>query len=224
LSGAGDPTRAARAMAAFEKYLVRRDEGLVLLFAPPFDRAQPDPGYIAGYPPGIRENGGQYTHAALWAVLAFAMLRNGEKVHELLTLVNPIQHAGSSAAIHRYKVEPYVVCADVYSEPPYVGRGGWTWYTGSAGWMYRATLEGLLGLRIQGAALTLDPCVPRAWPGFEIAYRHGRTLYEITVQNSAGTGHGIARATLDGLDIEPKELRIPLKDDGTTHRVNVVLG
>jgi len=224
LSGAGDPTRAARAMAAFEKYLVRRDEGLVLLFAPPFDRAQPDPGYIAGYPPGIRENGGQYTHAALWAVLAFAMLRNGEKVHELLTLVNPIHHAGSSAAIHRYKVEPYVVCADVYSEPPYVGRGGWTWYTGSAGWMYRATLEGLLGLRIQGAVLTLDPCVPRAWPGFEIAYRHGRTLYEITVQNSAGTGHGIARATLDGLDIEPKELRIPLKDDGTTHRVNVVLG
>ncbi len=224
LSGAGDPTRAARAMAAFEKYLVRRDEGLVLLFAPPFDRAQPDPGYIAGYPPGIRENGGQYTHAALWAVLAFAMLGNGEKVHELLTLVNPIQHAGSSAAIHRYKVEPYVVCADVYSEPPYVGRGGWTWYTGSAGWMYRAALEGLLGLRIQGAVLALDPCVPRAWPGFEIAYRHGRTLYEINVQNPAGTGHGIARATLDGLDIEPKELRIPLTDDGTTHRVNVVLG
>ena len=143
--------RARRAMAAVDEQLVRRDDGLVLLFTPPFDREPLDPGYIKGYPPGVRENGGQYTHAAAWAVIAFAMLGDGDKACELFSMLNPIHHASTRAAVHRYKVEPYVVCADVYAMPPHVGRGGWTWYTGAAGWLYRAGLEWILGFRVQGA-------------------------------------------------------------------------
>jgi cyclic beta-1,2-glucan synthetase len=152
------------------------------------------------------------------------MLGDGDKTHELLMLLNPIQHAGNSAAIHRYKVEPYAVCADVYSAPPHVGRGGWTWYTGSAGWMYRVTLEGLLGLKVEGAALSIDPCIPRSWPGFEAQIRQGRALYEIAVENRRGTGRGVTRLELDGKAIEGTTARIPLTDDGATHRVRVVLG
>ena len=154
-------------MAAVEKHLVRRNDGLVLLFTPPFDRASPDPGYIKGYLPGVRENGGQYTHAAIWSVLAFAALGDGDKAGELFSLLNPINHASSRAGVYRYKVEPYVIAADIYAEPPHVGRGGWTWYTGSAGWMYRAGIEWILGLRLRGTMMHLDPCIPRAWPGFE---------------------------------------------------------
>src|SRR6185437_17162832 len=145
ISRAGDPIRAARAMAAVDEHLVRRDDGLALLFTPPFDQTPLDPGYIKGYPPGIRENGGQYTHGAVWSVIAFAMLGEGDKASELYSLLNPVNHASTRTAIHRYKVEPYVACGDVYTEPAHVGRGGWTWYTGSAGWMYRAGLEWLLG-------------------------------------------------------------------------------
>jgi cyclic beta-1,2-glucan synthetase len=224
LSGAAEPARAARAMSAVEKYLVRRDEGLVLLFTPPFDHAVPDPGYIKGYPPGIRENGGQYTHGALWSALAYATFGDGDRAHELLTLLNPIQHAGSSAAIHRYKVEPYVICADVYGVAPHTGRGGWTWYTGSAAWTYRVALEGLLGFQKEGESLLLNPCIPRAWPGFELRYRHGRTMYEIAVQNRHGAGRGVTRIALDGVDLDGADARIPLKDDGATHRVSVTLG
>ena len=172
ISGAADPSRAATAMAAVNEHLVRRDEGLVLLFTPPFDRTPLEPGYIKGYPPGIRENGGQYTHGAIWSMIAFAMLGDGDKAAELFSMLNPINRSSSRAAIDRYKVEPYVVCADVYSEPPHVGRGGWTWYTGSAGWMYRAGLEWILGFRVQGAMLLLDPCIPKTWKGFEIVYRY----------------------------------------------------
>ncbi|HEX3487544.1 MAG TPA: protein ndvB, partial [Micropepsaceae bacterium] len=224
ISGAGEPARASRAMAAVEKYLVRRDEGLVLLFTPPFDQAMPDPGYIKGYPPGIRENGGQYTHAALWSALAFSMLGDGDKTHELLNLLNPIQHAGSSAAIHRYKVEPYVICADVYGAPPHVGRGGWTWYTGSSGWMYRVMLEGLMGVKKEGESLVIDPCIPRGWPGFDLRYRYGRTTYEISVQNRNGAGRGVTRITVDGVGVDAAAMRIALHDDGAQHRVSVVLG
>ena len=172
ISGAADPARAARAMAAVDENLILRDDGLALLFTPPFDQTTLDAGYIKGYPPGIRENGGQYTHAAIWSVQAFAKLGDGDKAAELLSLLNPINHARTWAATQRYKVEPYVVCADVYSVPPHVGRGGWTWYTGSAGWMYRAGLELILGLTVERATLRLDPCVPRAWRDFEIAFRH----------------------------------------------------
>src|SRR6185369_7148784 len=149
LSGAADPSRATRAMAALEEYLVRRGDGLVLLFTPPFADGDVDPGYIKGYLPGVRENGGQYTHGAIWSVLAFAALGDGDKAGELFSILNPINHASTRAGAHRYKVEPYVMAADIYSETPHVGRGGWTWYTGSAGVMYRAGLEWILGFRLR---------------------------------------------------------------------------
>ena len=198
ISGAADPARAARAMAAVDEHLVRRGDGLVLLFTPPFDQHAARPGYIKGYPPGIRENGGQYTHAAIWSVIAFAMLGDGDKAGELFSILNPINHASTRAAVHRYKVEPYVVCADVYATPPHVGRGGWTWYTGSAGWMYRAGLEWILGFRVRGATLLLDPCVPRAWRGFEIVFRYHSARYDIAVENPRGVSRGVARVELDG--------------------------
>ena len=148
ISAAAEPARAARAMAAVDKYLVRRDEKLALLFAPPFENPSHDPGYIKGYPAGIRENGGQYTHGAVWIALAFAMQGDGDKAGELLSMLNPINHADSPTGVHRYKVEPYVVCGDIYSMPPHVGRGGWTWYTGSAAWFYNVALEWLLGFAV----------------------------------------------------------------------------
>jgi len=225
ISGAADPARAKRAMAALDKYLVRPDEKLSLLFTPPFDNPAHDPGYIKGYPPGVRENGGQYTHGAVWAALAAAMQGDGDKAGEWLSLLNPIRHGDSPAGIHRYKVEPYVICADVYSEPPNVGRGGWTWYTGSAGWMYRVALERLLGFRVQGANLTLDPCIPRAWPGFQITYRYRSAVYEITVENPHEVSRGILTLKLDGQPLgEGQGLLIPLLDDGAAHAVDVILG
>ena len=224
LSGAADPARARRAMAAVDEHLVRRADGLVLLFTPPFDRAPVDPGYIKGYPPGVRENGGQYTHAAVWNVLAFAMLDDGDKAAELFSILNPIHHAGTRAAVHRYKVEPYVACADVYSMPPHVGRGGWTWYTGSAGWLYRAGLEWILGLRLQGATLVVDPCIPRAWPGFEIEFRHRSARYQVAVENPRAVSRGVTRLELDGAPLPAGGAGVPLADDGATHRVRVVLG
>jgi len=222
MSGAADPERARRAMAAVEQRLVRWDDRLCLLFAPPFDRTALDPGYIKGYVPGIRENGGQYTHAAIWSVAAFAMLGEGEKAADLFTLLSPIHHARSRADVHRYKVEPYAVAADVYSEPPHVGRGGWTWYTGAAGWLYRAGLEWILGFRRRGDKLEIDPCIPRAWKGFEIAYRHGGTHYVINVENPVGVNRGVAGVSLDGEPVE--DGLVPLVDNGAEHRVRVVMG
>jgi cyclic beta-1,2-glucan synthetase len=225
ISGAAEATHAARAMAALDKYLLRRDDQLLLLFTPPFTHPVRDPGYIKGYPPGVRENGGQYTHGAIWAALAFVIQGDGDRAGELMSMLNPIHHADSPTAIHRYKVEPYVVCADLYSEPPHVGRGGWTWYTGSAGWMYRVVLEGLLGFRLQGDTLVLDPCIPRNWPGFEIAFRYRSARYEIAVNNPNGVCRRVISATLDGaLMPESKKALIPLTDDGATHRVLLVLG
>jgi cyclic beta-1,2-glucan synthetase len=223
ISGAASPTHAAAAMAAVEEYLVKREDGLVLLFTPPFDHAPHDPGYIKGYPPGIRENGGQYTHGALWSVIAFAMLGDGDKAGELFSILNPINHASSRAGIHRYKVEPYVACADVYSTPPHVGRGGWTWYTGSAGWMYRAGLEWILGFRLRGKTLSIDPCIPIKWPGFEIVYRYDSTCYEIIVENPRGISRGVSSVELDGKALA-QGAQIALADDSVTHRVRVVLG
>ena len=225
ISRAGEPARAARAMAAVDKYLVRRDEKLSMLFAPPFDKPAHDPGYIKGYPPGVRENGGQYTHASIWAALAFAMQGDGDKAHELLSMLNPINHSDSSTEMHRYKVEPYVVCADLYSVPPHVGRGGWTWYTGSAGWMYRVALEGLLGFRLQGANLAIDPCIPRDWPSFEISFRYRSSRYDILVENPLGVCRGVLAAKLDNEMLTgSKKTLIPLNDDGKSHRLQIVLG
>jgi cyclic beta-1,2-glucan synthetase len=223
LSGAGDERRARQAMASMEERLVRWDDRLALLFSPPFDRTSLDPGYVKGYVRGIRENGGQYTHAAAWSVVAFAMLGEGDKAVDLFNLLSPIHHASRRADVHRYKGEPYVVAADVYSERPHVGRGGWTWYSGAAGWLYRAGIESILGFRKQGSSLRIDPCIPRAWERFEIAYRHGGTLYRISVENPEGVSRGVWRVSLDGT-LLPGEGLIPLSDDGSEHHVQVVLG
>jgi cyclic beta-1,2-glucan synthetase len=211
-------------MVAVEHELIRYEDGLALLFAPPFDKTPLDPGYIKGYPPGIRENGGQYTHAALWSVMAFASLGEGDKAAGLFSLLNPINHARNRADAHRYKVEPYIVAADIYSVPPHVGRGGWTWYTGSAGWMQRAGVESILGLRIQGKVLHLDPCIPKGWPSFEMTVRNGSARYEITVENPDGVSRGILSADLDGTSITEHPLRVPLAADDATHRLYVRLG
>ena len=211
-------------MAAVERELIRPEDDLALLFAPPFDKTPLDPGYIKGYPPGIRENGGQYTHAAAWSAIAFASLGEGDKAASLLALINPINRSATRAGSHRYKVEPYVAAADVYSEPPHAGRGGWTWYTGSAGWMYQAGIGSILGLRREGAFLLLAPCIPKHWPHFEIAFRHGTARYEITVENPGGVNRGIVHAELDGHALPAGPVRVKLCDDGKSHRLRAVLG
>jgi len=224
LSGAGDPARAARAMASVERELILPQDGLALIFAPPFDRGQNDPGYIKGYPPGIRENGGQYTHAALWSVMAFTALGEGDKAAALFWMLNPINHTRTRTDVHRYRVEPYVVAADVYSAEGRSGRGGWTWYSGSAGWMQRAGLEHILGLRLRGDHLELDPCIPKSWPQFEINLRHKSSHYRIVVENPASVSRGIARASLDGAPLPCTPLQVALMDDGLSHQVEVMLG
>jgi cyclic beta-1,2-glucan synthetase len=222
LSGVAEPRRAARAMDAVRAHLVRRDAQIVLLLTPPFDRMTHDPGYIKGYLPGIRENGGQYTHAALWTVIALARLGLGDEAMELFHMLNPINHMRSAQDVERYRVEPYVVAADVYGHPMHAGRGGWTWYTGSAGWMYQVAIEGLLGLRRDGATFRVHPCLPTMWPGYTLLWRAGSTSYRIIVSNPEHQGCGVQSATLDGVTVDPSA--IPLQDDGNTHDVAIVLG
>jgi cyclic beta-1,2-glucan synthetase len=190
--------------------------------APPFDRMMPSPGYIQGYPPGVRENGGQYTHAALWTVLACARMGDGARAMELLNLLNPIARSQTAENARRYRVEPFVVAADVYSQPPHTARGGWTWYTGSAGWMYRVAVEGLLGLTLRRGALRIDPCIPPGWPRFDLVYRAPHAEYRIAVENPRGVSRGILSFEVDGVEIPEKEIAIAT-DDGI-HHVRVVLG
>ncbi len=222
LSGAAQLRRAARAMEAVRAHLVRRDAQLVLLLTPPFDRTPLDPGYIKGYLPGLRENGGQYTHAALWAVIALARLGQGDEAMELFHMVNPINHTRTRDEVDRYKTEPYVVAADVYAHPQHAGRGGWSWYTGSAGWMYQAAVEALLGLRRRGQSFALDPCIPARWEGFSMEWRVGRTTYRIEVASPEQRGRGVGQVHLDGVPVDPR--KIPLVDDGRLHEVRAVLG
>jgi cyclic beta-1,2-glucan synthetase len=222
ISGTGDPERTRRALAAVDERLVREDDGLILLFTPPFDCGSLEPGYIKGYVPGIRENGGQYTHAATWVVLAAALQGHGRRAVELFDLLNPVHHAADPASVARYKVEPYVVAADVYGRPPHTGRGGWTWYTGSASWLYRVGLESILGFQLRGDRLLVDPCIPGDWPGFEVVYRHRSAVYRIRVENPEGVERGVASVELDGQPLGTRE--IPLADDGQTHDVIVRLG
>jgi cyclic beta-1,2-glucan synthetase len=224
VSDAADRGRAGRAMAAVERELVRPSDQVALLFTPPFDKAPVDPGYIKGYPPGIRENGGQYTHAALWSVMAFAALGEGDKAAALFSMLNPINHTLTRSDVHRYKVEPYVVAADVYATPPHVGRGGWTWYTGSGGWMQRAGIESILGLRLEGGHLHLNPCIPTSWPRFEVIVRFHSAQYEIVVDNPGRVGRGIVAATVDGTAVKEGPLSLRMLDDGATHHVVVLLG
>ena len=223
LAKAAEPSRAAQAMAAVDEYLVRRGDGLVVLFTPAFDRGANDPGYIKGYVPGVRENGSQYTHGAIWSVIAFAGLGDGNKAGELFSILNPINHASTRAGVYRYKVEPYVMAADVYAETPHTGRGGWTWYTGAAGWMYQAGIESILGFRLRGTELIIDPCIPTSWPGYEIGFRYHTAKYDIVVENPHAVSRGVMAVELDGESLVP-EARIALRDDGSTHRIRVVLG
>ncbi|HEU4431890.1 MAG TPA: glucoamylase family protein [Pyrinomonadaceae bacterium] len=222
ISGASDPYRMGRAMAAVEEYLIRRGDGLVILFTPPFDKGTLDPGYIKGYVPGVRENGGQYTHAAIWTLIAYSLLGDGERAGELFALLNPINHSSTRAGLHKYKVEPYVAVADVYAVPPHTGRGGWTWYTGSAGWMYRAGLESILGFKLENTRLRIDPCVPRWWRDFEIVYRRKRAVYRIRVENPLGVSRGVVSVEVDGA-LQP-DGAIDLIDDEKTHNVRVIMG
>lgn len=222
LSGAADPERAEQAIESAWQHLVLQDEGLVLLFEPPFDTSEPSPGYIKGYPPGVRENGGQYTHAALWMAMAMARKGDGERAVQLLRMLNPIEHARDAEAVWHYGVEPYVVAADVYRLPGRVGQGGWSWYTGSAAWMYRAWTEEVLGLRIRGGQMQVHPVIPGSWEGFSLSYRHGEAIYAIQVENPHGREHGVAWVEMDGQRVNGDV--IPLERGLVKHQVVVRMG
>jgi len=247
LSGAGDPARALQAMRSVEERLILKEDDLVLIFTPPFDLTTKDPGYIKGYLPGVRENGGQYTHAAVWCLLAYAKMGLGDKAAELFSMLNPINHALTRTHVATYKTEPYVMVADIYGKAPHVGRGGWTWYTGSAGWMYRAGVEFILGIQQRGKKLHFDPCIPKEWPGFKVIYRHLSSpvarpqaeqhdlvvptakeafgsVYDIQFENPDHVFKGVLRIELDGFVVPTKDASIDLKDDQKTHFVRVILG
>lgn len=216
ISGAGHAERTQTAMKSVDKYLINRDKGLLQLLEPPFDSADMDPGYIKGYVPGVRENGGQYTHAAIWMVMAFAKLGDTDRTWELLNMINPINHGKSSEDILTYKVEPYVMAADVYGVYPHTGRGGWTWYTGSAGWMYQLILESFLGLKREGNKLRFEPCVPAEWKSFKVKYRFNETEYQIVLNQTTDADIDTV-VTIDGVR-QPDE-SILLQDDKVTHSV-----
>jgi cyclic beta-1,2-glucan synthetase len=222
ICGLGNPERSGIALRAVLEHLVRGEDGMVLLFTPPFDRSPHDPGYIKGYLPGVRENGGQYTHGSLWVPLALARRGDGDKAVEILRMMNPVEHARTPEATQRYKVEPYVVVADIYALCGQIGRGGWTWYTGSAGWMYRVWLEEIFGFRLRGDTLVIDPCIASDWPGFTLRYRCGSTWYDITVENPQRASRGVTLVELDGAPL--RDRTIPLHDDGAQHTIRVRMG
>jgi len=221
ISKGGDPVRARQAMAAVDQRLVRRDKQIIQLLDPPFDKSDLEPGYIKGYIPGVRENGGQYTHAAIWTTMAFAMMGDTERAWEFFAMLNPVNHGSTPEAIERYKVEPYVMCADIYGVSPHTGRGGWTWYTGAAGWMYRLTVETLLGLQLEVDHLRIAPCIPADWDSYKIHYRYRETVYHITVRRVGEPSGQVIRVTVDG--VERPDARIPLIDDRREHFVEVDL-
>jgi cyclic beta-1,2-glucan synthetase len=222
LSGAAPPRLAERAMDSVRTFLMARRASALLLLHPPFDGGGKDPGYIGGYPPGVRENGGQYTHAAAWTVMALAQLGSGDEAAEVFHMLNPVNHARTAADAMRYRVEPYVLAGDVYTHAQYPGRGGWSWYTGSAGWMYRAAIESILGLRRKGASFSISPCLPSTWPGFRLTWRLDNTSYRVVVTNPERRCRGVRSATLDGQPVSHEA--IPIVDDGRIHDVEVVLG
>jgi cyclic beta-1,2-glucan synthetase len=225
ISGGGAPDRALRALESVEEKLVSWEDGLIALLTPPFDRMLEDPGYIKGYVPGVRENGGQYTHAAIWVVMAYALNGDGDEALGLLDLINPLNHALTKADADVYRVEPYVIAADVYAAKPHVGRGGWTWYTGSASWFYNVAVRTILGIRTvtEGGRryLVVDPCIPKSWPAFSAEVRFGTTAYEVEVRNPRGVNRGVDRVTCDGT-AAPRE-RVEIADDGRTHSVVVTM-
>ena len=221
LSGAGDPLRSLQAMQSVDQRLVRRNAGLIQLFDPPFDASPLNPGYIKGYIPGVRENGGQYTHAAIWAAMALARLGDTDRAWELFTLINPIHHGGTPEAIATYQTEPYVIAADVYAVAPHTGRGGWTWYTGSAGWMYRLLVESLLGVNLEGDQLRLTPCFPKHWTTYKVHYRYRQTVYHITMTRRSEDSSKVHPVVLDGVELVLPT--VPLVDDQREHYVEVTV-
>jgi cellobiose phosphorylase len=221
ISGVANRERTRKAMDAVQKRLVRVSDKLIQLFDPPFDHGVLEPGYIKGYVPGIRENGGQYTHAATWVVLATALQGDGDRALELWNLINPLNHAKTLADVQHYKVEPYVVCADVYGARPHTGRGGWTWYTGSASWLYRVAIEAIFGFRLEGDTLRFEPCIPKNWREFELTFLYRSTEYLIRVSNG-GTGRGVRSVELDGQRLP--NASVPLRDDRAKHDILVELG
>lgn len=222
ISGKGNPDRVKKALDSLEDYLVMRDEGLIKLLTPPFDNGDLEPGYIKGYVPGVRENGGQYTHAAAWVIIAFAMWGEGDKACEFFDLINPINHTRTNREYSIYKVEPYVMAADVYSVYPHVGRGGWTWYTGTAGWVYKAGVESILGFSKTADELTIEPCIPKKWNEYTMRYRYADTVYDITVKNPKNINKGVERVVLDGKDL--KQNAVKLVNDKKDHKVEVIMG
>jgi cellobiose phosphorylase len=222
LSGAANPVRAQQAMESVSEMLINQIDQLILILAPPFDKTINDPGYIKGYLPGIRENGGQYTHAAIWSVWAYALLGQGDRAQELYRLLNPVYHSDTLEKATRYKVEPYSMAADIYSMPPHTGMGGWTGYTGSAAWMYRLGVEILLGITREGNILKINPCIPKNWPGYKITYQFGATRYLISIENPKGVSHGVQKVSMDGKDLADHQIQ--LSKDGKQHRVQVLLG
>jgi cellobiose phosphorylase len=215
----GDASRVRTAMNALDARLVDRDHGLIQLLDPPFDKSALDPGYIRGYVPGVRENGGQYTHGALWTAMAFAELGDGPRAWELTAMINPVNHARTPQGVATYKVEPYVVAADVYALPPHTGRGGWTWYTGSAGWMYRLILESVLGVTLEEDRLRFAPCLPPAWKGFSLRYRYRETYYNIVMRCIEVESEAGSSVTVDGVTQPGNTFH--LADDGQAHHVEV---
>jgi cellobiose phosphorylase len=208
-------------MNSLDTRLVDRERSLVKLLDPPFDKSENNPGYIQGYVPGVRENGGQYTHAAIWAAMAFAAQGDHRRAWELTSMINPVHHSSSEEAMKTYQVEPYVMAADIFAQGDHAGRGGWTWYTGSAGWMYRLMLESILGLSLEVDKLHFRPCLPQTWDGFKIHYRYRETVYHITVAGGSGTRNE-AEVVLDGIPLE--ENHIPLNNDRKEHFVELTLG
>jgi cyclic beta-1,2-glucan synthetase len=221
LSGAGDLERSKMAMEEVDRQLVKREASLIQLLEPPFDKSDLDPGYIKGYIPGVRENGGQYTHAAVWVAMAFAVMGDNTRAWELFSMINPLNHGSAPDQVAIYKAEPYVVAADVYALPPHTGRGGWTWYTGAAGWMYRLIVESLLGLQLDVDRLQFTPCIPAEWKSFRLHYRYRETFYHITV-TQAGPGRKVVSMTVDGL--AQSDGAVQLVDDRKEHFVEIKMG
>jgi cyclic beta-1,2-glucan synthetase len=224
ISGAAPMDRAVQAMNSFDRELVERDLAVVRLLTPAFDRTEPSPGYIQGYPPGIRENGAQYTHGVIWGIIAWCHLGNGDKAMEMFTMLNPMMHTRTDQEVRRYTGEPYAIAADVYTAEPNQGHAGWTWYTGASGWFYQAGIEWILGIRRRENRLYLDPCIPSEWPGFSVTYRFGGTQYLISVMNNSGGKSGL---TVDGVQIPISEKEkstgpfVELRDDGRDHHVEL---
>ena len=211
-----------RAIESVEEHLVQEEDRLIRLFTPPFDETKKDPGYIKGYPPGIRENGGQYTHAAIWAVWALTELGQGNKAFTQFSFLNPVTHSLDLANANKYMVEPYVVAADIYSTPPHVGHGGWTWYTGSSGWLYRLGMEAILGFQYRGDHFTMDPCIPDEWDGFKLKFKVENSTYAVKVKNPDHVQKGVTQIVLDG-EVQD-DLTVPIEQDSNHHQVEVIMG